>query len=144
MNQVKVNVEFSNKVDDNLDLYTLVAKIHYSIPNVLGFKKPKEIEWHPIQDATLQEWMKQMGQVLTKPKMKAMVQGLVREDIMNRLQQTHEKGTPEIMNRVLNMLNQLKFDFNFDVHEAEEIIVSVNKVAFPEQQQKEELETIFD
>lgn len=136
MEKVKVNVEFFNEVDDNLELYTLVAKIRYSIPNLLGFKKSKEIEWRPIQDATIEDWLYHMAKNLTKPKIKALVQGYVREDIMNRLQKTHEKGTTEIMNRVLNMLNQIKFDFNIDINEAQEIIANVNKVDFQDDEIK--------
>ena len=55
---------------------------------------------------------------------------------MNRLQKTHEKGAPEIMNRVLNMLNQIKFDFTIDIDEAQEIVANVNKVDFQEDETK--------
>lgn len=128
--KVRVVVRFHNEVDDNLEVYTLTAKIRYSIPDVMGFIKTREIEWKVLQDVTAKDWILHLSKNLTKSKIKAMVRNFVTEDIMNRLQKSHEKDEQEIMNQYLNMLNQINFDFEFDMCEAKQIVSDISNL-FP-------------
>lgn len=133
MNTVKVKAKFFNEVDGNLDLHNLMVDVSYSIPEVIGFTKYKKISKTLIQDATLQEWVKKVNYQMTKEKVKVSIQSMVMEDIMSRLQREYEKTEPEIVSQVLNMLNQLKFNFTVDLVEAREIVAKTNQVAFPKE-----------
>lgn len=136
---VKVKVDFFNEVDSNLDIYTLRAKVRYSIPKVLGFIKYKELDIICVKDVTPQDWIKHVKEKMTETKLKSNIQKIIMEDIMSRIQKTHEKGEPEIMNRHLNQLSQLKFDFSINVDEAENIVATSNAVAFPSKEEEIDL-----
>ncbi len=104
------------------------AQVAYCLPEEIGFKKSKSFEIVLIEDMTFMEWIKETKKFMVGTRVKSVIYNEVKEHIMERLRKAYGNNT-DVVEKILNMFNQMKFDFHFDVANAEKIIVS-EKEAF--------------
>ena len=138
-NNVKVNVRFSCEKDDNLDLLNLKARISYHLPEEIGFTKRKELEITLIKDTTFSLWIKEVKNLMAGSRIKNVIYNEIKEHIMTRLRNA-QKTNPDAVANILNMFNQMKFEFHFDVVEAESIILAEQEAL----RKKDREDTFFD
>lgn len=140
-NNVKANVKFSCEKDENLDLLNLKARVSYHLPEEIGFTKRKELEITLIKDTSFVLWMKEVKRLMVGSRVKSVIYNEIKEHIMERLRNSQE-SKPDAVANILNMLNQMKFEFHFDIAEADSIIIA-EKEALQARKKDEEEDTLF-
>lgn len=122
MKTVNVKAVFETEHDSNLDLFTLVLKVRYQINDSIGFLKSKAIEKVILLDDPINEFVSFLKINLTKTKAKEYVKDMVTNDICQRLEKFFDEDPQETMQRIINVLNQADYNFEFDLDQAEQII----------------------
>lgn len=139
-NNVKAIVRFNSEKDENLDLLNLKARISYHLPEDIGFTKRKELEITLIEDTSFVLWMQEVKRLAVGSRIKSIIYNEIKEHIMERLRNAH-KNNPDAVANILNMFNQMKFEFHFNIEEAESIIGAEKEVLA---KKDKELNTLFD
>lgn len=124
-NNVKANVRFTCEKDENLELMTLTAHVSYHLPEEIGFTKRKEFDIVLIKDKSYVMWIKEAKHLMVGTRVKNVIYSEIREHIMGRLRKAYDTN-PDVVGNILNMFNQMKFEFHFDIEEAEKIVSSEN------------------
>lgn len=118
---VKVRANFKIEEDSNVsDLLEIKAKVWYSIPEKFGFKKSKSLEVEVATFSGIEQLLHFHEIADLKDTAKAVIQKEIRLDIMKRLKNHVEISSEEQKAQVLNMLNQMKLTFDFDVDHAKQ------------------------
>lgn len=126
-NNVKANVKFTCEQDVNLGLFNLKAQVSYHLPEEVGFTKRKEFDLVLIQDKAFVAWMKEVKHLMVGTRVKSIIYNEIKEHLMERLRKAYDSN-PDVVGNILNMFNQMKFEFHFDIEEAEKTITSIKEI----------------
>lgn len=126
-NNVKATVKFTCEQDVNLELFNLKAQVSYHLPEEFGFTKRKEFDIVLIQDKEFVAWMKEVKHLMVGTRVKSIIYNEIKEHLMERLRKSYDSN-PDVVGNILNMFNQMKFEFHFDIEEAEKTITSIKEI----------------
>ena len=126
-NNVKANVRFTCEKDEDLGLLNLKARVSYHLPEEVGLTKRKEFDVVLIRDKTFVMWMKDAKHLMVGTRVKNIIYNEIKEHLMERLRKAYD-SKPDVVGNILNMFNQMKFEFHFDVEEAEKTVASIKEI----------------